>query len=67
MNRYKIKYGRGYADDELPQEILADSFVRNGPTTEFFKDSGHNRVKLHSLATKIVVHIELIEENVDCE
>ncbi|WP_022924887.1 hypothetical protein [Serinicoccus marinus] len=65
MNRYKIKYMRGYGDD-LPQEVVADFYRRSGPNTDFIRGHAvYEQVTLHSLATKVIVHIALVEEDVD--
>ena len=67
MNRYKITYGPGYSN--LPSEIEADVFFREGAFTQFNVRSregvGTGPQTVHSIASKAIVHIELVEENID--
>ncbi len=61
MKRYKLRYVRGY--DDLPPEIEADYYHQRGPTTFFYSEdkTGLEHELVHSIATKYIVHIELLE------
>ncbi len=68
MNRFKIKYGPGSSYDDLPTEIVADSYMRIGAYTNFYRlnaDPLSQSTVLHSIANKAIVHIELIDEGAD--
>ena len=66
MNRFRIKYGPGSSYNDLPTEIVADSYGRIGAYTNFYRENAEGlSTILHSIANKAIVHIELTDEDID--